>query len=117
MVDAVRGFRRNAVALRVDVMLTDIPRAHGKKRSRSHVQRHERVRDFIQDFRSEMQPGRRRGHGSVRMSKHRLVTRRVGFIATTVDVRRQRHGTAGINVDIFLQFDDALAVWPDSLNT
>ena len=69
-------------------MLSDIPRAHRKKCSRSHVQRHERVRNFIENFGSKMQPSGGRGDGSGRVSKYRLVTRRVGFIAGTVDIRR-----------------------------
>ena len=50
------------------------------------------------------------------MTKNSLVARRVFLIAGSGDIRRQRHGTAGIKIDIFLQCDNALAIGCNFLN-
>src|SRR6478752_10052009 len=63
-----------------------------------------------------MQTSRRRSHSPGLTSKNRLVTRRVRFIARPIDIRRQRHGTTGINIKVFVERDDPLAIWSDFLD-
>ena len=63
-----------------------------------------------------MKTGRGRGDGAGRITKNGLITGRVLFIARAGDIRRQRHGAAGIKIDIFVQGNDALAGICDLLN-
>ena len=81
------------------------------------MQRYEHVGNLTQNFRSEMEPGRRRSHRAARTSKNRLVSRHVVVIARPVDVWRQRHGAAGIRIKILIECDDALAIGHDFLYT
>ena len=111
-----RSLWRNREALRVHAMLGDLFRAHQQKCPRAHMQRHECVLNFTQNFRGEMKTGRGSGNRARRMSKNSLVARRIPFIAVPGDIRRQRHGTAGIKIDIFVQCHDALAIGCDLLN-
>jgi hypothetical protein len=55
-------------------------------------------------------------HSAGLTSKNRLVTRRVRFIAGPIDIWWQRHGTTGINIDVFIERDDPLAVCGDFLD-
>jgi hypothetical protein len=66
------------------------------------MQSHERVWDFTQNFRSEVNPGGGRGNRAGRLGKNGLVAGRVLLIAWPGDIRRQRGGAAGINIDIFV---------------
>ena len=60
-----------------------------------------------------MKPGRGRGNRARRMRKNSLITCRVLLIARPPYIRRQRHGTAGIKIDTFIQGHDALTTRRD----
>src|SRR6516165_7734965 len=85
-VDFVCGFLRNGETLHMHSMLGDVIRAHWEKCSRCYMQRHERVRNLMQDLGGEMQTSRRRSHGARFTSKNGLVTSRVRFIARPIDI-------------------------------
>src|SRR6266581_3433313 len=72
--------------------------------------------NLTQNSRREMKTSRGRGNRASRMTKNSLVARRVFLIAGSGDIRRQRHGTAGIKIDTFLQCDNALAIGCNFLN-
>src|SRR5437762_11517811 len=64
-----------------------------------------------------MKSGGGRGDGAGRITKNALITGIVLFIARAGDIRRQRHGAAGIKIDIFVQGNDSLAAICDLLNS
>src|ERR1700686_1563097 len=80
------------------------------------MERHEGVRNLIQDLTREMQTSGRRGNRAGRVRKNRLITRLILHVTLASDVRRQRHGTSGIQIDIFIQGHDPLALWQDFFN-
>src|SRR5439155_24908798 len=63
-----------------------------------------------------MQTSRRRTYGAGLTSKNGLVTGRVRLIAGPIDIRWQRHGSTGVNIDLFVERHDALAVCGDFLD-
>ena len=69
-----------------------------------------RCAEFHENFPREMQSGGRRGDRARRIRKNSLIARLILRVARAPDVRRQRHGTAGIKIDIFIQRDNALAI-------
>src|SRR5262245_9417568 len=97
-------------------MFGDVIRSHRKKGSRSDMQCYERVRNLIQDLGSKMQTSGRRSDGPGLASKNGLVTRRVRFITRPTDIWRQGHGTTGINVDVFVELQDPLALCSNFLD-
>src|SRR5215469_5556345 len=57
-----------------------------------------------------MKSGCRRGDGASLLRENSLIARSVILIGWAADIRRQRHGTAGIKIDIFVQRDNALTL-------
>ena len=78
------------------LMLIDVVRAHRRKRSRPHMQRHEGMRDIPRAQRCkhclvEMQSGGRGRDRAERASVHRLIALPVRLLGAAIDVGRQRH--------------------------
>src|SRR5437867_5881895 len=64
-----------------------------------------------------MESGGRRGERARRLRKNGLVAAFVLEIALSFDVGRQRHRTAGVKIDIFLQRENALALAENFFDT
>ena len=80
------------------------------------MERHKRVRNVIQNLTREMQTGGGRGDRARRVRKNRLITRLILRVTLASDVRRQRHGTSGIKIGIFIQGHNPLALRQDFFN-
>ena len=80
------------------------------------MERHKGVRNVIQNLTREMQTGGGRGDRARRLRKNRLIPRFILRVTLASDVRRQRHGTSGIKIDIFIQGNDPLAIRQDFFN-
>ena len=63
-----------------------------------------------------MQTSRRRGNRAGRARKNSLISGQVFVIARPLDVGRQRHGTPGIRIELFIRCNDAFAIDRNLIN-
>src|SRR5437773_701503 len=99
-VDLICGFWRNRKALGMHAMLCDFFRSDRQKCSGSHMQGYEGVRNLAQDLRRKMKTSSGRCERTRCLRENSLVTRPILSVAFASNVRRQRHRTTGMKIDI-----------------
>src|ERR1043166_4096439 len=92
------------------LMRGNIFRVHRPKCSRTDVQGDERVRYLRQNLWCEMQTCRWRSDGAGLVGEYGLIALRVSKVALPTNVRRQRHRSVRVKIDVFIEPDDSLAV-------
>src|ERR1051326_3555818 len=92
------------------LMRGNIFRVHRPKCSRADMQRDKCVRNRRKTFCSEMQTSRWRSDGAGLVGEYGLIALRISKVALATNVRRQRHRSVRVKIDVFIEPDDSLAV-------